>query len=195
MSTTITEKKTEGGVRYINVDGRTIEQARPDQVIGTATKLGLPTTKKFIVPARPEGEGVGTYGLYAEVVYFASTNGQPVRHTRYFVYDQFVYAATRTADQDKMSAWRPRKCSSLAHALNIVQDQITRETSKVYGRILLVELKPDDVSAIEAGQVPGARYRGQYRIERDFDKFDFDRDIDSLPSEAWTEQALNRLTR
>ena len=47
--------------------------------------------------------------------------------------------------------------------------------AELFGRVILVEMTADDISAIESDQVPGARFRGQYRNEKDTGKFDFDK--------------------
>jgi hypothetical protein len=133
-------------------------------------------TKPFIAKARG-GEGVGTVGLYIEVITIRDM--QPVRHTRYFVYGSTLYAASRSAGESK-AGWKPRKTPSVHDALDLIDEITDRVDTKVFGRPILVELKADDISALEAGQVPGARFRGQYRVEKEFGKFDFSKGSDRI---------------
>ena len=165
----------------ITVDGKEVKPHDARRVGRTIRQLHtFKPTKPFIVKARGD-DGVGSLGLYLELVARRDVKGadgvtisnRPVRHTRYFVYGRTVYAASRGRDATK-ATWRQRSYDSVADALNVVEAAINREDVQQFGRAILVELTADDISTIEAGGNPGARFRGQYRNEKDFGKFDFD---------------------
>lgn len=124
--------------------------------------------KHYVVPARGE-DGTGTYGLYLEVV-----NETPGResHTRYFLVGQNLYASSRPKGATKAN-WRHKKVASLEEVLLFLDKVLARPSIKLFGRVLLVELEADSVAQIEEGQLPTARFRGQYRIEKDFGKYEF----------------------
>lgn len=124
--------------------------------------------RKFIVQARGE-DGTGTYGLYLEVV--NETPGHE-SHYRYFVVGPNIYASSRSKGMTKAN-WRHRKVESVEKVLSFLDGVLTRPEVKLFGRPLLVELEADSVSQIEADQMPAARFRGQYRVERDFGKYEF----------------------
>ena len=145
---------------------KTIRKARNNETYG-----------RFVVPAR-RGEGTGTYGLYLEVV--NATPGHE-SHIRYFVVGSNVYAASRAKGASKAN-WRHRKGGSLEAALSFIDGVLSRPGVTLFGRPMLVELEADSVSQIEEGQIPAARFRGVYRIERDFGKYDFEGEI---KTEEW----------
>ena len=98
--------------------------------------------------------------------------------------------ALKAIDQEVVFGVRPEnvRCvdendpSALATPIDIdVQTAIERQGAELFGRVTLGELTADDISTIEAGQAPGARFRGQYRVEKDFGKFDFDKCKPGVP--------------
>ena len=134
------------------------------------------SSKQMFVKARG-GDGTAAVGLYVELV--CTTVGRE-SHSRYFVVGEHVYLSHREKGMAKAN-WRHKKGSSLEAALRFVEATMGRDDIELYGRVLLVELEADSVSQIESGQLPTARFRGQYRIERDFGKYDFGGDIKSEP--------------
>ena len=73
----------------------------------------------------------------------------------------------RTGGTRRSSRWR-RSCAGSTR-------RSPGPSIKLFGRVLFVELEADSVAQIEEGQLPAARFRGQYRIEQDFGKYDFAR--------------------
>ena len=138
----------------------------------------FPGTSGFVQKARAT-ESTGMLGLYLEAVVFAST-GQPFAHMRFFVIDRHIYVYNRSAGETRAN-WRIRTESSLAAALLVVQEAMNRPTVKPFGHPVLVELTADDISAVESGAMPPARFRGAYRIERDFGRYDFEMEVTSKP--------------
>jgi hypothetical protein len=122
-------------------------------------------------------EKTGVLGLYLEAVAHTAS-GSPFAHMRFFVVDNHLYTYNRNVG-DTRANWRHRKVTSLAAALTVVQNVIDKDTVQMFGTPILVELTPDDVSAVETGQMPPARFRGQYRLERDFGKYDFKMEVKS----------------
>jgi hypothetical protein len=145
--------------------------------------------KPMIVPARGD-EGTNTWGMYCEIVHVSSYNDAPVRHTRYFIYGNHMFAASRLADATK-ATWKSRDVESLQHALDAVQDTLAKPNAKLHGRILLVEMKADDISTLEAGEVPGARFRGQYRNDKLVGKYNWETDIQGEGMSAQARRYLN----
>ena len=137
-----------------------------------------PATAGFVQKAR-KAEATGTLGLYLEAVMFTGS-GKPFTHMKFFVIDCHVYVYNRSAG-DSRANWRQRDVASLDEALKVVQATIDKPQVKIFGHPVLVELSADDLSAVEAGQMPPGRFRGQYRIERDFGRFDFEMDVVSAP--------------
>jgi len=136
------------------------------------------TLRPFVVKARGT-EGTGSYGLYLEVV--NETPGAE-SHTRYFVVGPNLYASARPKGATKAN-WRHKRVDSLEKVLTFLDGVLNRPGIKLFGRPLLVELEADSVSQVEADQIPAARFRGQYRIERDFGKYDFTKPVDN--SQTW----------
>lgn len=128
--------------------------------------------KKNMVKAKAD-TGTGSLGLYAEFV-TRDTTGEPVRHSRYFVVGRHVYAASKTIGQTK-AHWKVRDMANTVDALNVIEKMADRSNVEPFGTYVFVELAADDLATIESGQAPGARFRGQYRLERDFGKFDFEK--------------------
>jgi hypothetical protein len=154
----------------ITIDGRTLVSRTHEQVEGLIDILhSTPSTKGTLVKARG-GDGVGSLGMYVEAVQRNSIQ----RHVRYFVYGPHVYAAARVAGQSK-ATWRGRSYGTTFDALQTVEKLLNAPGTEVFGRVVLVEMSADDISAVESGQVPPARFKGQYRVEKDFGKFDFAR--------------------
>ena len=110
------------------------------------------------------------------------------------MYGNNVYAASRVPGESK-AKWKGRKGASLYAALNMVEKALERSGAELFGRIIMVEMTADDISAIEADQVPGARFRGQYRNEKDFGKFDFDKVVPGrrVKSQAMSDGVKNTL--
>lgn len=133
-------------------------------------------TSGFVQKARAS-ESTGILGLYMEAVVFAST-GKPFAHLRFFVIDRHIYVYNRSAGETRAN-WRIRTEESLLAALMVVEEAMSRPTVQLFGHPVLVELTADDVSAVESGAMPPARFRGAYRIERDFGRFDFEMPVTS----------------
>ena len=140
-----------------------------------------PVTRPFVQKAKG-GAGTGALGLYVEAVAFTAAN-TPFTHLKFFVVGTHVYAYSRT-NGDARANWRPRTSTSLQGALNVVQSVVNKPNVRLFGHPVLVELTADDLSQIEAGGMPGARFRGSYRIERDFGRYDFAKDVSSSPLPA-----------
>lgn len=117
------------------------------------------------------GEGTGSLGLYVEAVAFTA-GGTPFTHMKFFVVGDNVYAYGRNAG-DSRANWKQRKTTSLEQSLAIVQAALDKSNVRLFGHPVLVELTADDLSAIEEGGMPPARFRGEYRIQREFGKYDF----------------------
>jgi hypothetical protein len=135
-------------------------------------------TASFVQKAR-KAEATGSVGLYLEAVVFSAT-GVPFTHMKFFVIGTHIYVYNRT-NGDARANWRHRDTTSLAEALTVVQKAIDKPNVKVFGHPVLVELAADDLSAVETGQMPPGRFRGQYRIERDFGRYDFEMDVVTAP--------------
>ncbi|HEY9378936.1 MAG TPA: hypothetical protein VIQ02_17815 [Jiangellaceae bacterium] len=179
---------TEPLTRTIDVDGAPVEQhALNDlQMTRVLKRLhGNPDSKQMFVKARG-GDGTNTVGLYVELV--CTTTGRE-SHSRYFVVGEHVYLSHREKGMTKAN-WRHKKGSSLEAALKFIDATMAREGVELYGRILLVELEADSISQIEAGQLPSARFRGQYRIEKDFGKYEFGDDIRNVPISDYAHKIL-----
>jgi hypothetical protein len=148
-----------------------------------------PTTTAFVQKAR-KAEATGTLGLYIEAVAHTA-HGTPFSHMKFFIVGTHVYSYNRSAG-DARANWRGRNVASLADALMLVQAAIDKPAVKILGHPVLVELTPDDVSAVESGQLPPGRFRGQYRIERDFGRYDFEMDVRTAPMPPKLVKALSR---
>ena len=99
---------------------------------------------------------------------------------KFFIIDRHLYTYNRM-NGDARANWRYRKTVDLAMALGTVQATISKSNVRVLGHPVLVELTADDLSAVETYQMPPARFRGQYRIERDFGRYDFKMDVVTAP--------------
>jgi hypothetical protein len=150
-----------------------------------------PVTGPFVQKAR-KAEGTGTLGLYVEAVAFTAA-GAPFTHMKFFVIDRHVYYYNR-ANGDTRANWRYKKTADLLSALSTVQATIAKPNVKVLGHPVLVELQADDLSAVETGQMPPARFRGQYRIERDFGRYDFVMEVVTAPIPMSLASALRKGT-
>jgi hypothetical protein len=148
-----------------------------------------PTTKPYVQKAKA-GEGTGTLGLYVEAVVLTGS-GKPFTHMKFFVVDRNVYAYSRSAG-DARANWRRREASSLRHALETVQSALERDNVKLFGHPVLVELTATDLSQVESGGIPEARFRGEYRIQKDFGRYDFNMEICSAPLPEVLVQALRK---
>lgn len=146
------------------------------------------TTASFVQKAR-KAEQTGAVGLYLEAVSFTAA-GTPFSHMKFFVVGGYVYVYNRSTG-DARANWRSRETPDVASALLVVQTAIDKPNVKVFGHPVLVELTPDDVSTVEAGQIPPARFRGEYRIQRDFGKYDFEMPVVSAPIPAKLQRALD----
>jgi len=135
-----------------------------------------PVLNSFVQKART-AEATGVVGLYVEAVVFTSA-GKPFSHMRFFIIDKHLYVYNRSVG-DARANWKLRTEESLAHALTLVQSSLAKANVKMFGHPVLVELTADDLSAVESGQMPPARFRGAYRIERDFGRYDFEMDVKS----------------
>lgn len=174
MTTTTT---TERPAEFFDKAGRTIKARTAHDVKMSIDAIAASSTLgPYIVKARG-GDGVGTLGLYLEVLSIGSGD-KPWRHTRYFVYGNKVYASSRPVGTTKAN-WKFRVVESPRKALEMIDRIVDDTKTVVYGRPVLVEMKADDISAIESGQIPGARFRGQHRVERDFGKYDFGSEVRS----------------
>ena len=65
-----------------------------------------------------------------------------------------------------------------------MQVALDKPNVQLFGHPVLVELTAADLSQIEEGNIPEGRFRGQYRIEKDFGRYDFEMDIASQPLPA-----------
>jgi hypothetical protein len=135
-----------------------------------------PTWAAFLQKAR-RSEATGVLGLYLEAVAHTSA-GKPFNHLKFFVIAGSIYVYNRGVGETRAN-WKIRKTPSLHSALNLVQEAINKPSVKVFGHPILVELTADDLSAVESGAMPPARFRGQYRIERDYGRYDFEMAITS----------------
>ncbi len=160
-----------------------------EQVATMIHRFSHAASKRFMVKARG-GEGVGVMGLYLEAVLFDAV-GQPHSHLKYFIVGTNLYAYSRLSSESRAN-WRRREVPSLAHGLTSVQTFIDRANVTVLGHPVLVELTSDDLSTIEAGQMPAARFRGQTRIERDFGRYDFKMPVTSTPMTPRAVQVLHK---
>jgi hypothetical protein len=138
-------------------------------------------SKAFVQKAKG-GEGTGTLGLYVEAVHFTGS-GKPFTHMKYFVVGRHVYAYSRN-NGDARANWRRRDTSSLHQSLHLVQVALDKPNVQLFGHPVLVELTAADLSQIEEGNIPEGRFRGQYRIEKDFGRYDFEMEIASQPLPA-----------
>lgn len=168
------------GVRIVGRDAATV-----DVLIRKAN--ANPVTRSFVQKAKG-GEGTGSLGLYLEAVTHTGS-GTPFTHMKFFVVDCHVYAYSRSVG-DTRANWRHRDVKSLQNALETVQKALDRPNVKLFGHPVLVELTSDDLSAIEEGGMPPARFRGQYRIEKDFGRYDFEMDVVSSNLPASLVQSL-----
>ena len=134
-----------------------------------------PIDRAFVQKAKG-GEGTGTLGLYLEAVVLAGASQTPFTHMKFFVVGTHVYGYSRS-NGDARANWRHRTAKTLQATLETVQKAIDRPNVKLFGHPVLVELTADDLSAIESGGMPPARFRGQYRIEKDFGRYDFEMEI------------------
>ena len=148
----------------------------------------IPTCAGFVQKART-GEGTGVVGLYMEAVVFTAA-GAAFAHLRFFVIDRHIYVYNRSAG-DTRANWRIRTEQSLAHALMVVHEALNRPNVRLFGHPVVVELTADDLSAVESGAMPPARFRGAYRIERDFGRYDFVMPVTSKPLPAKMEKLLS----
>jgi hypothetical protein len=170
-------------------DGVTMSEMTGPQVATLIQRLsGHASTRDFIVKARG-GEGVNVLGLYVEaVVYDAS--GAPHSHLKYFIVNRSLFAYSRSAG-DSRANWRQRDFPDTATSLRHVQNIIDRENVMLIGHPVLVELTSDDLSSMETGNMPPARFRGQTRIERGYGKYDFTGSITAKPLPARVKQVLH----
>lgn len=161
----------------IRSDG-TVQAAADGEKVATVIRHArhLEQFRDFILPARG-GSGIGSYGLYLEIV--NETEGHE-SHMRYFAVGPNLYASSRAKGMTKAN-WRHRKVDSLEKVLTFLDEVLTRPNVKLLGRPLLVELEADSVSQVEAGQMPAARFRGQYRTEKDYGKYEFGDPVTSVP--------------
>jgi len=146
-----------------------------------------PATSGFVQKARA-GEGTGVIGLYMEAVVLTAA-GVPFAHMRFFVVDRHIYVYNRSAG-DTRANWRIRNEPSLADALMVVHEALNRPNVHLFGHPVLVELTADDLSAVESDAMPPARFRGAYRIERDYGRYDFTMAIKSVPVPTKMAQVL-----
>jgi hypothetical protein len=149
----------------------------------------VPSTRAYVQKAK-NGEGTGTLGLYVEAVVL-TTNGNPFTHMKFFVVGSNVYAYSRTTG-DSRANWRRRETQSLEAAVRMVQAALDRENVRMFGHPVLVELTAADLSQVESGGIPEGRFRGQYRIEKDFGRYDFKMDIRSTELPLGLTQALRK---
>ena len=161
-------------------DGTTQTALSERDMRSLLTKLNNGATSKGMYVKARGGDGTNMVGLYLELV---CTLPGKESHSRYFVVGQHVWLSHREKGMSK-ATWRHKAGSSLESALVFIDNTMQREGVELYGRVLLVELEADSVSQIETGQLPGARFRGQHRIERDYGKYDFGMDIkfDGIPA-------------
>jgi hypothetical protein len=176
--TTIPVPVTDFG-RTLTVGDITYRAHTADDVAKLIRKANASPVARSYVQKAKGGEGTGTLGLYVEAVLHAG-DGTPFTHMKFFVVGSNVYAYSRTTG-DTRANWRRREAASLHAALNLVQSAINKPTVKLFGHPVLVELTAADLSQIEEGGIPEARFRGQYRIEKDFGRYDFKMDISSSP--------------
>ena len=148
-----------------------------------------PMTNAFVQKAK-KAEGTGVVGLYLEAVAHTAT-GSPFTHMKFFVVGANLYVYSRSAG-DTRANWRSRTTPSLEAALKAVQVTVDKPSVKVFGHPVLVELTADDVSAVESGALPPARFRGQYRIERDYGRYDFVMEVVSAPIPGSLVDALRK---
>lgn len=135
-----------------------------------------PATTGFVQKAKTS-EGTGVVGLYLEAVVFNSA-GNPFAHMKFFIIDRNIYVYNRSA-ADARANWRLRREESLAAALGVVQQALGKNNVRMFGHPVLVELTADDLSAVESGAMPPGRFRGQYRVERDYGRYDFAMEVRS----------------
>jgi len=165
----------------ITRDGFTTDYTARD---ATANELLLdrcsynPTLAPFVQKAR-KTEATNVLGLYLEAVAFTSA-GKPFNHLRFFVVGPHIYVYNR-ANGDTRANWKMRTEPTLLAALQLVQAALDKPSVKLFGHPVLVELTADDLSAIESGSLPPARFRGTYRIERDYGRYDFEMEVRSTP--------------
>jgi hypothetical protein len=159
----------------LTVDDRTLIGHDADEVTTLITKANASPIGRNYVQKAKGGEGVGALGLYLEAVVH-TTAGKPFTHIKYFVVDRHVAAYARTVGESRAN-WKRRDMASLQAALETVQSAIDKPNVKVFGHPVLVELQADDLSSLEEGGMPPARFRGQYRIEKDFGRYDFEMGI------------------
>lgn len=144
-------------------------------------------TAPFVQKAR-KAEATGSVGLYIEAVAHTSS-GTPFSHMKFFVVGGYVYVYSRNTG-DARANWRTRETPDVASALLIVQAAIDKDAVKIYGHPVLVELTADDISAVESGQIPPARFRGEYRIQRDYGRYDFAKPVVTAPVPGTLSKAL-----
>lgn len=147
-----------------------------NRLIGKAHSIEA--TRDFVQQAKA-GEGTGTLGLYVEAVAHTAA-GAAFTHMKFFVVGCYVYAYSRTVG-DARANWRRREAPTLQAALATVQSALNRPNVKLFGHPVLVELTADDLSAIEEGGMPPARFRGEYRIQKQFGRYDFEMPVVSKP--------------
>lgn len=175
-------------IPVITTDEAVIAARTPDQVATLITKANAsPVVKPYVQKAKG-GEGVGALGLYLEAVVHTAA-GEPFTHMKFFVVDKTVVGYSRTKG-DARANWRRRDAASLHAALLIVQTAIDKPGVRVFGHPILVELTAADLSTLEEGGMPQARFRGQYRIEKDFGRYDFEMPIVTAEIPAAVQRVL-----
>jgi hypothetical protein len=121
-------------------------------------------------------DGIEMYGLYVEAVESSVVTGNPRRYWRYFLVNDHLYLYARDVNK-KATTWRRLKFPTIEAAREKLLSSLAGNSSvkfELRGEPILTQLRPSDVIAIEAGQVPPARYTGQTRIEGAIGKFDAD---------------------
>lgn len=168
---TITETPPTDDKKLV-IPGATLVARKADDVARLLDRAAAnPTTASFVQKAR-KAEATGSLGLYLEAVAHTKA-GAPFTHMKFFIVGEHVYSYGRSVG-DTRANWKHRTTGDLVHSLRVVQNAISKDNVRIFGHPVLVELTSDDLSAIESDAMPPGRFRGQYRIERDFGRYDFE---------------------
>jgi hypothetical protein len=121
-------------------------------------------------------DGIEMYGLYVEAVEVSKLNENPRRYWRYFLVGEHLYLYARDVNK-KATTWRRLKFPTTEDARTKLLNSLAGNSSVKFilrGEPVLTQLRPSDVIAIAADQVPPARYTGQGRVDAAIGKFDLE---------------------
>ena len=122
-------------------------------------------------------DGVDTYALYLDYVWFSTVDGGLLREERRLLVKNLVCFYSR-AKGDKRASWKVAKYDDHDQAREALMKNLGREVSncgvQLIGKPLIVELTTTDVEAVEKNEAPYTRHTGNSVIERECGKIDDD---------------------